>query len=75
MVEFFVFQEVPGSNLGLQTGYSEGVRRFSQSLQAYSGIHIKLVQDGFLPRPSQFIIHVSSSHSTLYSFELLRKRR
>jgi hypothetical protein len=29
---------VPGSNLGPETGYSEGVRGFPQSLQANAGI-------------------------------------
>jgi hypothetical protein len=29
---------VPGSNLGSETGYSEGVRGFPQSLQANAGI-------------------------------------
>jgi hypothetical protein len=31
-------QEIAGSNLGPKTGYPEGFRGFSQSLQANSGI-------------------------------------
>jgi hypothetical protein len=61
-------RKVPGSYLGLETGYPD---RFPW----FSSVHpgkcwdnsLKLRHDRFLTRSFQFIIHSSPLHSTLYS--------
>jgi hypothetical protein len=45
------------SNLGLHTGYPECIRRFIQSLKAYSGTVPRFDHERFLPNPSQFTTH------------------
>jgi hypothetical protein len=59
-------REVPGSNLGTETGNPEdGFGVFlsrSRQIQGY----LKLGHDRFLVHPIEFIIHLSTFHSTLY---------
>jgi hypothetical protein len=53
-------REFPRSNLGPETGFTNwSVRGVPQSLQEMPGLHIKLIHYHFLPRPFQFIIHLS----------------
>jgi hypothetical protein len=61
-------REVPGSKLGLETGYPDSAFcGFSQSLQANSEKCLKLGQDRFLPHPFKFIVDLSSFHLKLYN--------
>jgi hypothetical protein len=61
-------RDVPGSNLGPKTEYSESFHSFPNYVQANSGtITLKLSHDHFLPNPLLFAIHIKPYHSTLYS--------
>jgi hypothetical protein len=53
-------QDVLGSNIGPETGYPKVFRGFPQFIK-------KNGHDHFIPRPFQFIIHLSFFHSLLYS--------
>lgn len=56
---------------GYDTSYlGQNVRGFIQSLQENAGMLQRLSNNRFLPSPSQFIIHLSSYHPTLYSSTL-----
>jgi hypothetical protein len=57
--------EALGSNIGWRTAYLEIFRDFTQPLQKTSGLH-RIGHHNFLPNPHQFIIQLSSYHSTLY---------
>jgi hypothetical protein len=59
--------KVPGSNLGLETGYPQVFRAFPHSLQTHAGIYLKLGHDSLLPHRFPFIIHPVTFHSTLHS--------
>jgi hypothetical protein len=52
-----LYSEVLGSNLGREIGHPEVYHEFPQSLQANSGIILRLGHDRFLPNPFTFIIH------------------
>jgi hypothetical protein len=51
---------------------TEGFRVFSQFLQTNAGMFPSLSHDRFVPRPFQFIIHLSLFHSTLHSLSYLK---
>jgi hypothetical protein len=65
-------REVLVSNLFPETGYPDWCfRGFPQSLQENAGTVPNVRPPPLLPHPSQFIIHVSTFHSTLYSSNYL----
>jgi hypothetical protein len=62
-------REVPGSNLGPETGYPDrGFSWFSSvnTCECWDS-GLKLGHDRFLPNTFQFILQLSPSHSTLYT--------
>jgi hypothetical protein len=61
--------EVPGSNLGPETGYSEPdcASFFSVPTGKCQDSTLKLVHDHFFPNPFRFIIHLSAFHWMPYS--------
>jgi hypothetical protein len=62
--------DVLGSNLDLGTNYSDwDYPSFSRLPQTSTGTVPSLHHDRFLPYPFQFIIHLSSSHLTLYDLD------
>jgi hypothetical protein len=58
-------REIPSSNLGPKTGYpSWGFSWFSS---APPGQYLEFGHVRFLPYPTQFVVHLSSFHSTLHT--------
>jgi hypothetical protein len=62
--------EVPDSNLGQETGYPASCHSWFSSvlIGKFQDSTLKLCHDRFLSNPSQFTMHLSPFHSTLYSF-------
>jgi hypothetical protein len=58
---------VPGSNLGPEAGYNNYDHPWISSVSLGVVVYLKLRNDRFLPHPFQFVIHLSSYCSTLYS--------
>jgi hypothetical protein len=69
LILLLCIREVPESNLGLETGYPGW--KFSSFSSVPPGKFrystLKLGHDRFLPHRLQFIIHLTSFHSTLHN--------
>jgi hypothetical protein len=66
-------REIPGPNLGTETGYTDWfLWFFSDPPGKCQDITLKLFHDLFLANSLSFNLHLSLSHSTLYSLRYWR---
>jgi hypothetical protein len=63
----FRILEIPGSNIGSETGYPEVFRGLPQSLHENAGTVLKIRHQPFPSTSLHFTIHSSPFHSTLYT--------
>jgi hypothetical protein len=67
-------REVPGSNLGPETDYPDGFRGFFSPSRRMPGCILKVGHNSLLPKPFQFMVHLSPVHSTLFSLSCWKSK-